>query len=225
MKKFLTVTLVAILCFALVGCGNSSTDNSKSKENDKNDNEDSNTVVSSSNTTWSTFYTEYAKVEGNISDKISNAIDAEESTNMDYIWAALNSLNGSIPLAFTYDFFTGDETVIKSTFSIFGYTDISYSENGDTAKLTGKNSDGEDIEYILKYDSNSCTAELTVKTGDSIAIVSIYCKDNVYAKTYYNEEETNTYLELYSKGDSIKLSYGDNGTKPESLYKNANRIE
>ena len=127
MKKFLTVTLVAILCFALVGCGNSSTDNSKSKENDKNDNEDSNTVVSSSNTTWSTFYTEYAKVEGNISDKISNAIDAEESTNMDYIWAALNSLNGSIPLAFTYDFFTGDETVIKSTFSIFGYTDISYS--------------------------------------------------------------------------------------------------
>jgi hypothetical protein len=85
--------------------------------------------------------------------------------------------------------------------SFFGGTNLDYSESGDTATLKGKNSNGEDFEFQLKYDSSSDSAVLTSTINGTVdEIVSICVDDDYYAKTYWSPEYGNTQVIYYIDG-------------------------
>ncbi len=172
--------------------------------------------------TWPTLYNIYASRDEGIYSMFTAAVEEQPLLALNI----LNVIAGDISLAFTATF--GSEnpaSSIEATFSLMGFTDCSYVENGSTYTLTCKDSEGEECIIELKFDAASRTAEYTQFSGGKLAEqLSLLVTDDVVAKQYYSvgEESSNLVCLLGRTNGDCFLSFGEVDSAPTAgLYKNA----
>lgn len=225
MKKISILMLAILLMFTMTACGprlpgtSGDSDNTDSNSSFDEDNGNDGGDNASSNN-WADFYASYSDAMSDAYDSIENAILEEDFM---YSMDMLNFISGDITLAFTSAFFGGDEAAVEMVFGIFGSGDIDYEESGDTAKITGVDSEGVSFEYELQYNASSQSALLTTKENGTVTeIMSICVQDNFYAKTYWSPDYGNVEIVYYTNNE-MYMSW-DEAPAPagETLYKNVN---
>lgn len=220
MKKIILFALTVFLLFAISACGikppASGGETTTGSNNDSSSQDDSSQNASSND--WTSFYDSYSEAMSQAYDNVEVILPEE---NFMYSMDMLRLINGDITLAFTSAFFSGSEEGVEIALSMFGHSDMDYSESGDTATLTGKNSDGENFEYELKYDKSSASAILTAtSSGEKVEVISIHVDDNFYAKTYWSPESGNTRAISYTNGDFHMCWDDEPAAEGDHLYKN-----
>ena len=219
MKKLAILLLAVCLVFAMTACGprlpinNGNNDSGSGSETDSNGN-----GSNASSNNWADFYASYTDAMSNAYDSVDNSISEE---NYMYSMDMLQFMSGDLTLAFTSAFFGADSAGVEMAFSIFGYTGLDYSQSGDTATMSGTDSDGATFEDVLQYDDSSASALLTCKTNGVVTeIMSICVASDYYAKTYWSTDYGNVEVVYYTNGNMLMSWDNAPAAAGETLYKN-----
>lgn len=216
MKKLAILLLTICLAFTMAACGPRLPINNDSGTTDGSNN-GSNDGDNASSNNWADFYTSYADAMSDAYDSIDSAISED---NFMYAMDMLNFMSGDLELAFTSMFFAADEESALGAFFLFG-EDLNYDQSGDTATLSGVDSEGVEFSYELKYDPSSASALLTVTEGGTVSsILSICVEDEFYAKTYWTPDYGNVEVIAFTNGDMLMSWDNAPAAAGETLYKN-----
>lgn len=218
-KKFSVVLIILILLLPLTACGGSS---GSSNDNSSSGNTSNNNI--SSDATFATSLQNILDSKAELYNKLQTNMPEEMAfASMDMLTVSLMDLN----LAFVSPCGTdGAKEGLEIAFSMFGLTDVNYTENGTNYQISAKTSEGVDVKYDVQYDK--ATDSMTVKFTEESEEVDFDAVrvDGGYGFMYLasTNDGSGSYDIVkgivYDDGDGI-FATGSIAAKAESVYKNS----
>lgn len=229
MKKILILILVVALTLSFSACNiglfagkskttppgsSGSSDTTQSPDNKPNGTTPGSQNAGKSNyNNWEEFYNAFSAVYNQDSDRFSN----REDVGLDGTFALLN---GDIDLAFTSAYFNESaSSAVPMTYGFFGWTDVAYSENGDTASVTATGEDGS-LTHELTYGKGNAAKFRSVSSDETECTITICLTDQYWAKSYISADSE--VRAVGYKDGSFYLGTGSGGGTLLSLYDNPN---
>ena len=235
MKKIIFVLLaVLMLSFLFTGCGKPSANNGATSEDnasaedvvDAEDDVDAeepteipaDNGASSSGSMVADSYTAYIEAKGVVIGKISEGL----SSNPDTAFTALSMLGVTmvdlaiIPVSF---FGLGQQSV-EMGLSMFGATDVKYTENGNSYSVTYTDEEGVTYNFSGTYDAAADVLVCTATTDGKENIYSEYHKTSFgYVGQYYflNEDGTTSIYLVAVDGENGTIGISTAPGKPAAL--------
>lgn len=134
--------------------------------------------------------------------------------------AAFALLSGDIDLAFTSAYFNESaSSTVPMAYGFFGWTDVAYSESGDTASVTATGQDGT-LTHELIYSKGNAAKFRSVSSDGTECTLTICLTDQYWAKSYMSAD-SEVRAAGYKDG-SFYLGTGAGGGTLLSLYDNPN---
>lgn len=229
MKKILILILVVTLALSLSSCniglfaGESKTtpsgsagssDTTQAPDNKPNDTPQGSQNAGKSNyNNWEAFYNAFSAAYNQDSDKFSD----REDVGLD---AAFALLSGDIDLAFTSAYFNESaSSTVPMAYGFFGWTDVAYSESGDTASVTATGEDGT-LTHELIYSKGNAAKFRSVSSDGTECTLTVCLTDQYWAKSYISADSE--VRAVGYKDGSFYLGTGSGGGTLLSLYDNPN---
>lgn len=226
MKKVLILILVITMVFSLAACnigllaGDSKTTPSGTAGNpdttktpDTKPNDTPQNVGKNSYDSWEVFYNAFNAAYNEDSDRFSD----REDVGLDGVLALLN---GDIDLAFTSAYFNESaSSTVPMAYGFFGWTDVAYSESGNTASVNATGEDGT-LTHELTYSKGNTAKFHSVSSDGTESTLTICLTGQYWAKSYMSAESE--VRAVGYKDGSFYLGTGSGGGTLLSLYDNPN---
>lgn len=168
---------------------------------------------------WNALFTEY-------SNRMMNDTDAFTS-DPDVVFAALSLFAGEIELSYTNVFFQPDaESGTTMVLEMFSMTDVSYTEQGDTATAEAINSKGQPVKFEVRYDGGNTAVMFYYVDGVLQSELSLCVTDEYAAKMCkeYDEDSPETVCAIVKPNGDVWLGI-DTRILEGSLYQNGAAAE
>lgn len=168
---------------------------------------------------WNALFTEY-------NDRMMNDTEAFTS-DPDVGFAALTLLDGEIDLSYTSAFFQPDaEGSVTMVLEMFGLTDVTYTEQGNTATAEGVDSSGLQVKFELCYDGVNTAVLLCYEGGAQQSELSLCVTGGYAAKMYkdYNVDAPETVCAIVKPNGDVWMGI-DTQVLEGTLYQNSEAAE
>ncbi len=209
MKK---VFLMLMICFFIVGCGQSN--------NIDNYNENKNINEKTKVKTIADSYEKYSTLKSEAYDMLNDALEENENFNFTLSMGLLGF--ATVDLTLIPITFCGleDEAALAGLKFLYSNIDYKYSKDGCKISFT---TDEETISYDTVFDKKSDSVRTKMYSNGKLTVISEYIKlGSGYATQFYSKDndEIFVYKSIFDK-DKIIVGKVTNTEEPESIYKNS----